>query len=92
MIRVVEHQTVPLPIALTELLDQLETQLTLLADQALLAALKTVAALDRLTRHVGKEAACAAAADELSWETIGTALGLSPEKARARVTSYLFRR
>ncbi|MFG2197117.1 hypothetical protein [Streptomyces sp. NPDC048639] len=91
-IRTVEQQTVPLPTALTELLDQLETQLTTLADQAPLAALKAVATLDRLTRRVGREAAYAAEADELSPETIGTALGLSPDKARSRLTSYLLRR
>ncbi|MEV6318975.1 hypothetical protein [Streptomyces sp. NPDC051776] len=74
------------PTALTELLDQLETQLTTLADQAPLAA------LDRLTRRVGRDAAYAAEADELSPETIATALGLSPDKACSRLTGYLLRR
>ncbi|MGP3947879.1 hypothetical protein [Streptomyces sp. 7N604] len=90
-IRTVDRQTVPLPAQLAETMDRLEEQLTTLAEQAPVAALKAVAALERLTGHTGREAAHAALADELSWETIGKALGLSPGKARSRLTSYLLR-
>ncbi|WP_313884332.1 hypothetical protein [Streptomyces cynarae] len=41
-IRAVEHQTMPLPAELTQLMDQLEEQLTALAEQAPAAALKAV--------------------------------------------------
>ncbi|KPI20374.1 hypothetical protein OK074_1203 [Actinobacteria bacterium OK074] len=91
-IETVERQTVPLPAELTDLLERLEDQLTALAEQAPVAALKTVATLERLTVRVGREAADAAQADELTWETIGKALGLTPAKARSRVTRYLFAR
>ncbi|MBV9022983.1 MAG: hypothetical protein JO362_04065 [Streptomycetaceae bacterium] len=87
-IRTVEHQTVPLPTELTDLIDRLQEQLLTLAGDAPAAALKAVAALERITRSTGREAAYAAEADE-QWETLGKALGLSPGKARARVHGYL---
>ncbi|MGW0822477.1 hypothetical protein [Streptomyces sp. NPDC002845] len=70
----------------------MKDQLTRLAEQAPVAALKAVAALERLTCDIGREAAYAAQDDELSPETIGKRLGLSPEKARSRLTNYLLRR
>lgn len=88
-IRAVERQTVPLPDELADLMDQLEEQLTLFAERAPVAALKAVAALERLTGHIGRDAAFAAQADDLSWETIGKALGISPDTARSRLTRYL---
>ncbi|MGP3927863.1 hypothetical protein [Streptomyces sp. 8N616] len=90
-IHTVEHQTVPLPAELTETIEHLEEKLTTLAEQAPVAALKAVAVLERLTDYVGREAARAAEADELSWESIGKALGLSADKARSRLTRYLLR-
>lgn len=91
-IRAVERRTVPLPAELTEVMDRLEEQLAALVDQAPVAALLAVARLERLAESVGREAAYGAEADELSSETIGTALGLSPDKARSRLTRYLLRR
>ncbi|WP_405876662.1 hypothetical protein OG762_46215 [Streptomyces sp. NBC_01136] len=91
-ISAVERQTVPLPAGLTEVMDRLEDRLVALAEQAPVAALLAVARLERLAESVGREAAYGAEADELSSETIGKALGLSPDKARSRLTRYLLRR
>lgn len=52
----------------------------------------SLAALKSLTDRIGRKAAWAARADELSWETIGRALGLSADNARSHLTSYLLRR
>ncbi|MGW5611484.1 endonuclease/exonuclease/phosphatase family protein [Streptomyces sp. NPDC003753] len=90
-IRTVERQTVPLPADLAQVMDQLEEHLTALAEQAPAAALKAVARLERLAVSAGREAACAAEADELSPETIGKALGVSAARARSRMTHYLLR-
>ncbi|MGW8378307.1 hypothetical protein [Streptomyces sp. ODS28] len=87
----VEAQTVPLPSPLQELLDQLEQQLGTLAGQAPLAALKAVAALERTTGHIAREAAHDAQADQPSWEAVGRALGLPAEDARARLAHYIRR-
>ncbi|MGW3009475.1 hypothetical protein ACWC9R_11645 [Streptomyces sp. NPDC001219] len=88
----VESRSVPLPLELADLLDKLEEQLSTLADQAPLAALKAVAALERTTGRAGREAACAAEADAESWDAIGTALGLTAKDARSRLTHYYLRR
>jgi hypothetical protein len=87
----VDRQTVPLPDEVADMMEQLETRLFALAEQAPVAALKAVAALERLTGDVGREAAHAVQADELSSETIGKALGISAAKARSRLTGYLLR-
>lgn len=87
-IRGVEAQTIPLPPELEELLKRVEEQLYALADDAPLAALKAVAALERTTKHVSRRAAQYAEADELSWESISRALGLSEEDARSRLLRY----
>lgn len=88
-IRVVERQTVPLPEEVTDLVRRLDERLTVLADQAPVAALKSVAALERLARRIGQEAAYAARADELAPEAIGRALGITPAAAEARLSHYL---
>ncbi|MFI2263547.1 hypothetical protein OHU45_37115 [Streptomyces tubercidicus] len=88
----VELRTVPLPVELADLLERLDDQLTVLADQGPLAALKAVAALERTTSRIGREAACAAEADDTSWEAIGQALGLTEKDARSRLTHYYLRR
>ncbi|WP_142145770.1 hypothetical protein [Streptomyces sp. SLBN-31] len=88
-IRAVERQTVPLPEEVTDLVRRLDERLTVLADQAPVAALKSVAALERLSRRIGQEAAYAARADELAPEAIGRALGITPTAAEARLSHYL---
>ncbi|MEU9666320.1 hypothetical protein AB0E25_12125 [Streptomyces bobili] len=90
-IRAVERRTVPLPDQLTHLMHQLEEQLTSLTDRAPVAALKAVTMLERLLPDIGQEAAQAVRDDELSWESVGTALGVSPDRARSLLTSYLLR-
>ncbi|MFJ4767598.1 hypothetical protein ACIP88_00575 [Streptomyces uncialis] len=88
----VESRSVPLPVVLEELLDEVEEQLHALCAEAPLAALRAVAALERTTRRVGRDAAHGAQADDLSWETIGKALGLTEREARSRLTQYSIRR
>lgn len=88
----VEARSVPLPDALTVLLEQVEVALERLADDAPLAALRAVAALERTASEVGHRAALTAEADTDSWETIATALGLTEQDAHSRLTRYTLRR
>ncbi|MEV6834051.1 hypothetical protein AB0N17_05945 [Streptomyces sp. NPDC051133] len=89
-IRAVERRTIPLPDDLAELLHTLEDRLAALADDAPAAALRAVAALDRLTRRVGREAACMIEEDDdLPWEALGRALGIDADRARSLVNRYL---
>ncbi|WP_407547418.1 hypothetical protein QOM21_00060 [Streptomyces sp. Pv4-95] len=76
----------PLSGELDDLLEQLANQLDALTTEAPLAALKAVAALERITGRVGREATLAAEADEMFWEVIGKALGLTEKDARLRLT------
>ncbi|MFD4543599.1 hypothetical protein [Streptomyces bauhiniae] len=89
-IEAVERATVPFPVSLDELLEQLETVLDTLVEEAPAAALRAAEVLGRLSRRTGRLAAGAVQDDgPLQWEALGTALGVAPEKARARVTHYL---
>ncbi|WP_405575162.1 hypothetical protein [Streptomyces sp. NBC_01167] len=88
-IATVDRRTVPLPAEVAEAIERLDEQLTTLAEQAPVAALRAAAALERITAAVGLEAAHAVQADELSFDTIATALGISPQAARSRLTRYL---
>ncbi|MFJ4007762.1 hypothetical protein ACIPWL_30520 [Streptomyces sp. NPDC090023] len=88
-IEAVERATVPFPVALDELLEQLETVLDTLAEDAPAAALRAAEVLGRLSQRTGRLAAGAVPDDgPLQWEALGTALGVAPEKAHARVTHY----
>ncbi|WP_329139293.1 hypothetical protein OG552_33020 [Streptomyces sp. NBC_01476] len=84
----VEARSVPLPGGLEGLLAQVDEQLTALADDAPLAALKAVAVLERATRRAGRAAARNAEADEVSWEAAGKALGMSPAEAGSLLTAH----
>lgn len=86
-----EARSVPLPDTLTALLRQLEEQLEDLADNAPLAAVRAVAALERTTHDIAQHAARAIEADSTSWPTIATALGLTEQEARSRLTRYALR-
>ncbi|PRH76106.1 hypothetical protein C6N75_27395 [Streptomyces solincola] len=90
-LRAVEARTVPLPEELAELLARLDERLEAVADQAPVAALKAVAAVERMTSRISREAAWAVEEDGLSWEAVGTALGLTAEDARSRLADYLRR-
>ncbi|MFF4735329.1 hypothetical protein ACFY2W_05420 [Streptomyces sp. NPDC001262] len=88
----VESRSVPLPAGLGDLLEQLNDQLADLAAEAPLAALKAVAALERTAADIGLMAADNVKADDLTWEEIGTGLGLTEKDARSRLSRYSFRR
>ncbi|MFH8573045.1 hypothetical protein [Streptomyces sp. NPDC017993] len=87
----VEARSVPLPSEVDDLLERLADQLDALTTEAPLAALKAVAALERITGRVGREAAYAAEAEEPSLDMIGRALGLTEKDARSRLTRYSLR-
>ncbi|WP_416971010.1 hypothetical protein [Streptomyces sp. 4F14] len=90
-IDVVERRTIPVPDHLAEAIDQLHVQLAALADQAPVAALRAVGALERVTRGVAREAAYSVKDEEPQWEAIGVALGLDAERARRLTLHYLLR-
>ncbi|MFD7924023.1 hypothetical protein ACFV3R_33060 [Streptomyces sp. NPDC059740] len=90
-IETVERKAVPLPTELTETIERLHEHLTTAVKVVPVAALRAVASLERLTAQMAAHAAWAVEEDELSWETIGTALGLDAPTARTRVTSYQLR-
>ncbi|MFJ8386594.1 hypothetical protein ACIQ9Q_19095 [Streptomyces sp. NPDC094438] len=91
-IKDVEARSLPLPADLQDLLDMLAERLDDLAFDVPLAALKAVAAAERVTRRIGNAAAHSVLAeesmDELTWEEIGKALGLTGTDARSRLTRY----
>jgi hypothetical protein len=70
------------------LLGRMRERLDVLADDAPLAALRIVAALEHVTAETATVAAYAVRADELSWDTIATGLGLTEEDARTRLHRY----
>jgi len=84
----VEHRSVPIPEDATALLDQLRERLDVLADDAPLAALSIITALESTIAEAGAVAAHAARADDQSWDTIATGLGLTESKARSRLHRY----
>ncbi|MEV7196022.1 hypothetical protein AB0N81_30085 [Streptomyces sp. NPDC093510] len=88
----VEARTVPLPTGLVALLDQLDSQLTNLAEEAPLAALKGVAALESMVKRVAASAAMNAEADAHTGEELAQALGVSPSDAESRLLRYLLTR
>ncbi|MFD7499567.1 hypothetical protein [Streptomyces sp. NPDC059850] len=87
----VRARSVPMPTELEALLTQVEEQLSDLAVEAPVAALKGVAILERVTQRIGREAAYGAEADKTSWEEIGQALGLDEKTARSRLLHYSLR-
>jgi hypothetical protein len=91
-IREVESRSVPLPTDVEAMIDELDRRLGDLADQAPLAALRAVTALERITSDAGREAAYNVRADELSWETVAKALGLTEDDAHSLLFRLSFRR
>ncbi|WP_416969512.1 hypothetical protein [Streptomyces sp. 4F14] len=88
----VESRSVPLPTDVEAMIDELGRKLGDLADQAPLAALRAVTALERLTADAAREAAYNVRADEISWETVAKALGLTEEDAQSLLFRFSFRR
>ncbi|WP_225447012.1 hypothetical protein [Streptacidiphilus sp. PB12-B1b] len=72
-----------------ELLQRLQDRIANLAADAPVAALRVVAALERLTGHAGLETVFNLEAD-VSWQTMGEALGVSADAARSRVRKYQY--
>lgn len=87
-LREVGARSVPLPADLEALLGRLDEQLSALTEDAPLAALKAVFALERTTGRVGRRAARYVECEDESWEAVGTALGRTAQEARSRVTRY----
>jgi hypothetical protein len=86
-----EARSVPLPETLTALLRLLGDQLQDLAEEAPLAALKAVAALERTVDDVAQQAAINVEAEATSWAAVAAALGLTEDDARTQVGGYLLR-
>ncbi|MER5772522.1 hypothetical protein [Streptomyces sp. NPDC001985] len=87
----VEARSVPLPAELAGLLERVDGHLASLAEEEPLAALRAVAALERTTWRAGRSAARNTEVDEVPWDAVGTALGLTESAARSRLTGYLLR-
>ncbi|HEY8982051.1 MAG TPA: hypothetical protein VIU15_21000 [Streptomyces sp.] len=88
----VESRSVPLPTDLEAAIGELDRRIGDLADQAPLAALRAVTALERIVTEAGREAAYNVRADGLSWETVAKALGLTEDDARSLLLRFSFRR
>ncbi|MFE3905389.1 hypothetical protein ACFXPY_35145 [Streptomyces sp. NPDC059153] len=83
----------PVPADLTALLDQVEERLVALVADDPMAALRAVAALQRLTERVATDAAFSVdTVDGPRWDTVAQALGISEQAARSRLTRYALRR
>ncbi|MGW0704091.1 hypothetical protein ACWD0A_33325 [Streptomyces sp. NPDC002867] len=86
----VEQQTVPLPADVTDLIDLLHTRLGMLADDHPAAALRAVAALERLARNAGRTAAYRIDPSADHWaDELARHLGTTPDRARSRVQRHL---
>lgn len=81
----VEARLVPLPCEVDTLLQNLEQQLDALAGDAPLAALRAVAALERIVKGTGYLAAFAVHADEVPTEEVGQALGMTANEADSQL-------
>lgn len=90
-VRQVAARAVPVPDAVNDLLQRLDEQLVLLARQTPAAALRAVAALERLAERTGAQAAHRISDGDVSWEAVAVALGLTELDARARVDEYRYR-
>ncbi|QEV64374.1 hypothetical protein CP982_00505 [Streptomyces spectabilis] len=84
----VERRTVSLPADVQHLLEQLHERLTVLAEDAPLAALRAVGALEHTLAETGQRAAFGAWQDEQDWDAIATKLGLTEAHSRARLHKY----
>jgi len=85
----VEARTVPIPEDLQNLLESLETRLEALACDFPLAGLRAVAAVERIAKRIGWDAARDVDPDETPWDQISKALGLTERDAQSRLRSYI---
>ncbi|WP_052185719.1 hypothetical protein [Streptomyces purpureus] len=89
----VEARTVPLPAELADLLQRLDQHLDRLADDAPLAALKAVRALETIIATTGPAAAfMAVSGAEIPWSRIAEGLGTTESEARSRLRRYEYPR
>jgi len=88
----IEALVVPLPKDIEELLEHLEVRLEALAGESKLASLRAVAAVERIAKQVGWNAARDVDPHETPWAQISKALGLTEKGAQARLMSYKPRR
>ncbi|MGW8387170.1 hypothetical protein ACWGMW_28975 [Streptomyces albidoflavus] len=88
-IATVDAAAATVPPELVGMLDQFDAGLADLADREPLAALRAVAALERLAARTGRAAALHVRADGLEDEAVATGLGLPAQRAHSRVLRYL---
>lgn len=84
----VEAATIPLPADVEELVARLDERLSNLESEAPLAALRAVAAVERVVRRVGWQVAFDVDPDDVPWDQMGKALGLSGNALQSRLMSY----
>lgn len=84
----VESQAVPLPADFIDLLERLEERLDALENDSPLAALRAVGAVERLARSIGWRVAFDVDPEQVSWDEMGKALGLSGSALYSRLRSY----
>lgn len=70
------------------LLKRLEKRLSALEADSPLAGLRAVAAVERVTRRVGWRVAFDVDPDEVPWDEMGKALGISGNALYSRLRSY----
>lgn len=87
----VEARTVPLPAGLAALLAEVDEELEHLADEAPLAALRAIGALERTTSWTARTAAYNIKADEVPAEQVAAGLGMSERSAASRLSHYHYR-
>ncbi|MEU3356132.1 hypothetical protein [Streptomyces sp. NPDC037389] len=84
----VKARTVPLPGGVQKLLEQLDEQLTDLAEETPLAALKAAAGLERIAAQAGRTAAHYIRTDETPIDEVAYALGTTEQKANTLLFRY----
>lgn len=87
-IKEVESRAVPLPVEVADLLELLESRLSALTSDAPLAGIRAVGAVERIAKRIGWRAACDVDPDDVPWDQIARALGLTEDAARSRMMSY----
>jgi hypothetical protein len=84
----VEAAAIPLPEHIEDLLERLDESLQSLEADSPLAALRAVAAVERIARRIGWQVAFDVDPDDVSWDQMGKALGLSGDQLKRRLVSY----
>jgi hypothetical protein len=85
----IEARTVPIPKDVEDLLERVDERLAALAADSPLAALRAVAAVGRIVKRSGWDAACGVDPGETPWEEISKALGLTEQAVKSQMRSYM---